>query len=323
MAPCFTTDTHFKPLPVTRTEADEPRRVGCEVEFAGLDEQDVAQALKSRLGGQIDQENEHVFHLKNTSIGGLKIALDTALPKDPDTAAARAVTGLLAKVVPVEIVTPPLPFEDVTVFSDALDGLATQGAVGSQNGMLYGFGVHLNVELPGLAHPHTYRTIRAFAALEPVLREVYPINLTRRVMPFIKTWPDGFVQELFERRPMTLMQVMAMAANHIASRNYALDLFPMFKEGAPRAFEAFFPHDTATKARPSFHFRLPDSRVGEQGWSLLEAWTMWRLIEDVAQDDQVLPGLEEQWLRARDPDQSITQSEAIARTKDLLEAHLT
>lgn len=317
-----TTTKSFEPLPVIHTTTGKPRRVGCEVEFAGLEEADAARALQSCLGGQIDEDHGHLMHLKDSAIGTLKIALDTALPKNTDNPATRAMTGLLAKVVPVEIVTEPLELEELKAFSHALETLEMKGAVGSQDGVFYGFGVHLNVEIPGLDDPHTLKTIRAFAALDPYLRETFPINLTRRILPFIKSWPDEFVRELIERRPVAMRQVMAIAADHVPSRNYALDLYPVFKNAWPRAFETFFPHDDTTKARASFHFRLPDSRLGERVWSLSEAWNMWRLVEDVAQKNRVLHTLEDAWLRARDPKMPSKPIDTIAQTKQLLEAHL-
>lgn len=311
----------FKPLPVTETNAGAPRRIGCEVEFAGLDEISVADALQTTLGGDVDQEHAHLAYLRDSRIGTLKIVLDTALPKDPANPATRAMTGVLAKLIPVEIVTQPLLLDELGTFSAALTALETQGAVGSQEAALYGFGVHLNVESSGQAVPHTAKTIRAFAALEPYLRDVFPINLTRRIMPFIKTWPDAFVRDLFEHRPTTLRHVMVIAADHLPSRNFGLDLYPMFKDAWPQDFDEWFAQDSATKARPSFHFRLPDSRLGERGWSLVEAWNMWRLIEEVAQDDHTLSLLENAWLRAHSPNRSTTPADALAQTKAVLRAH--
>ncbi|MEO0751333.1 MAG: amidoligase family protein, partial [Pseudomonadota bacterium] len=227
------------------------------------------------------------------------------------------------KVVPAEIVTAPLSFEQVVTLSNALKTLEQDGAKGSQDGALYGFGVHLNAEVTGIDDPFTLRTIRAFAVLDPFLRHAFPVDLTRRILPFIKAWPDAFTRQLVENRPGNMAHIMELAAHHTPSRNYALDLFPLFKEADPRAFEVAFPDDTATKPRPSFHFRLPDSRMGERGWSLLEAWNMWRLIERVAHDPRTLEALQKQWLQDHDNGQSRQTEEAAARTDALLKAHLS
>jgi hypothetical protein len=37
-------------------------------------------------------------------------------------------------------------------------------------------------------------------------------------------------------------------------------------------------------ARPTFHYRLPDARVSDPGWSIAPDWNRWVAVERVAAD---------------------------------------
>ena len=40
--------------------------------------------------------------------------------------------------------------------------------------------------------------------------------------------------------------------------------------------------------RPTFHYRLPNSRIDEAGWSVSREWNIWMRIENLANDDDAL-----------------------------------
>jgi hypothetical protein len=51
-----------------------------------------------------------------------------------------------------------------------------------------------------------------------------------------------------------------------------------------------------TSARPAFHFRLPDCRIDEAGWTLAGEWRRWVAVERVARDTALLRRLGDAWL---------------------------
>ena len=51
----------------------------------------------------------------------------------------------------------------------------------------------------------------------------------------------------------------------------------------------------AVKARPTWHYRLPDCRIDEDDWSLAQVWNRWRLVECVAADPALLDRLSAAW----------------------------
>jgi hypothetical protein len=81
----------------------------------------------------------------------------------------------------------------------------------------------------------------------------------------------------------------------VTSRNQSLDLFPLFKHAEPELFDKVFNVEDKTSARPTFHFRLPDSRIDEADWSLLQPWQLWRQVELVAANEALLSALRSAW----------------------------
>ncbi len=43
--------------------------------------------------------------------------------------------------------------------------------------------------------------------------------------------------------------------------------------------------DPLVKARPTYHWRLPNAAFGRPEWSLSLEWNRWRLVEQLARDD--------------------------------------
>ncbi len=49
------------------------------------------------------------------------------------------------------------------------------------------------------------------------------------------------------------------------------------------------------KARPAFHYRLPDCKVNEAGWTAAAPWNRWVFIEVLAEDRALLAELIDAW----------------------------
>ena len=45
------------------------------------------------------------------------------------------------------------------------------------------------------------------------------------------------------------------------------------------------------RARPTFHYRLPDARVSDPGWSIAPDWNRWVVVERLAADRPRLDAL--------------------------------
>lgn len=286
----------YPDLPCPETDAGDPRRTGVEIEFAGMDETRAAEVVAEVLGGTAHNKDTHELIVEGSDLGDIGVELDTVLRKKKDIPFLEAGLSLATGLVPVEIITPPLTRAGVASLDRLVQALRDAGATGTSDGVLLGFGVHLNPEVVAPDHPHTLATILAFGLLESWLRREADLDMTRRLMPYVNPWPTAFVTGMVTERPDTLADLMDIMAPHVQSRNHGLDLFPLFAHAHPDLYKDRFPRPDKTSARPTFHFRMPDCRIDEPGWSLARAWGFWVLVERVAFNAPLLNALRAEWL---------------------------
>ncbi len=285
----------FPPLPLEQTADDDERLCGVEIEFAGPTEHETGDLIAREFGGTVKDGGDHSVTVCDTEFGEIGVELDITLRKRDDLPFLKEGLDAFRGLIPVEVVTPPLSRAQLQRFNALCTALRQAGAMGSRSGVLLGFGVHLNPEVVAPDHRHTLDTITAYALLEPWLRDKEKVDTTRRMMPFVEAWPRGLISELANTTYDSLADVMGIFARHVTSRNQSLDLFPLFKHAEPDLFAKVFNVDDKTSARPTFHFRLPDSRIDEPDWSLLQPWQLWRQVELVAANDGLLSALRSAW----------------------------
>jgi len=282
-------------LPQPLNAAGEARRVGVEIELGGLDEERVAQIVAQRLGGRAEPEDSHIWAVRDSVIGDVAVYLDIFLRKAQKSRLRDLALDLGREVVPVEIVTAPLDMDGMARLDDLRDALREAGALGSGAGLVFGFGVHFNIEVASGRDADTVRPLLAYALIEDWLRAAYPIDESRRLLPFTDPYPTDFVRALIEAGPgATRDRVTGLYLELTPSRNRGLDMLPLlahFDAGRIRAAIS-----DKTSARPTFHFRLPDCRIDEADWTLATEWWRWVAVERVARDDALLRRLSDAWL---------------------------
>jgi len=277
-------------------------RVGFEIEFAGLSAPEAAEAACAVLGGSVARESDHVATVEDTPLGRLRFELDTRYSrpaKQPglvdqalDSMDLRVTAAnFLATLVPIELVTPPVPREAFDQVDRLVDALRASGAKGTYDNNFSAFGLHLNVEIDPPDPARAIRISAAFAFVEPWLRRQIPLDITRRVTPFIDPYPAGYAEALAEAVAAgslpALGPFIALYGRWNPSRNRGLDLWPLLGHlSRPHAEAAL--GQPVKNARPAFHYRLPDSRVSEPGWSPLDEVVRWDAVERVADDAEAL-----------------------------------
>lgn len=287
----------FAPLPVPLNAKGRPRLTGVEIELGGLDEAACAALCARHLGGTSRQVDEAIWRVEDTRIGTLEVYLDTALRHAEKSALRDAALTLEREVVPVEIVTEPLDRDGLIALDDLREELRRAGAVGSGGGLFFGFGVHLNVEIAAEEAGAVVPPLLAYAVIEDWLRAANPIDQTRRVLPFAAPYPTRLVERLAVLGARAdLRHVIDAYAQEVPSRNHGLDMLPVFAWLDPARIGPAL--TGATSARPAFHFRLPDSRIDEAGWTLDSEWRRWRTVERVAADRDALRALARDWRAA-------------------------
>ncbi len=285
----------FAALPQPDGAEGEPRRVGVELEFGGLDEMTAARIVAARFGGEATDRDEPGLAVVEAPAGKFEVYLDTALRKRPET---RAIAEIARSLIPVEIVAPPLPVSDLPLIENVVADLRAAGAKGTDDSILLGFGMHLNVQVASADAAGIGPVLHAFLMLEDWLRHSDPIDPSRRMLPFVDPFDRAFITEAArEGAGWDMDAIFDAYLRHAPTRNRALDLLPVLK---------FIDADRVTKtvgehmkigARPAFHYRLPDCRVDDPRWSVAQEWARWVLVEEVAAEPGTLADLSAAWLR--------------------------
>ncbi|PIW30589.1 MAG: amidoligase enzyme [Rhodospirillales bacterium CG15_BIG_FIL_POST_REV_8_21_14_020_66_15] len=286
--------------PVVRTADGDIRRVGIEIEFTGVDVPTAADVVRNAFGGGTAAEDPHRLILEDTEFGDFVVELDARilhkgtassdggdtpiLPDRLDTVARDALGKAVAGVVPVEIVTPPLPWPDLSRLSALTDALRAAGAKGTEDNILHAFGLHLNPEVPSEDTASVIRHLRAYFVLADWLRAEIGVDMTRRLMPHTDPFPrDYMLLVLDPDYAPGLRGLITDYLDHSPTRNRELDMLPLFRHLDEGAVTARL-DDPLIKARPTFHYRLPDCALADPDWSPVTEWNRWVKVEELAAD---------------------------------------
>lgn len=285
-----------KPL----TEEGRPRRVGVEIEFAGLTCAEAARLVAEQFGGRVVEHEAYRFEIEDSRLGGFEVELDWShahpdkpKPADPNDDSLgdqverglREALGAVGELVmPVEITTAPLPIAALADIDRLVEALRRRGATGTGGNPLYAFGLQLNPELAARDAGYLTDMLKAFLLLEDWLRRDSGIDASRRLTPFVSHFPADYARRVVDpgyRPDLARLIDDYLEAN--PTRNRDLDLLPAFAELDPERVRSRI-DDRLVKARPAFHYRLPDSRVGRPGWGVIADWNRWIRVERLADD---------------------------------------
>ena len=278
------------------------RMVGVEIEFAGLTAEAAAKALALSFGGGVNQKDPHAFIVKNSMLGDIAIELDLRYvhpagkrKKTLFLAVGAKLASLLGSairhVVPCELVTAPVPIDQLHEVDRVLAVLRQAGAKGTQDGALYAFGLHFNPEAPALDIETILSILKAFVLLNPWLRRQVAPDTTRYLLGFADPFPDDYVRRIVA--PDYHPDMATFIDSHLAAnptRNRDLDLLPVLTHLDEDRVRAKLPNEKINK-RPTFHYRLPDARISDPGWSIAPDWNRWVAVERVAADPDKLDAL--------------------------------
>ncbi|MGG7566894.1 amidoligase family protein [Rhodovulum sp. DZ06] len=321
--------TAYPPLPRPDTTEGEPRRVGVEIEFGGLTVEDAVRAARKVFGdAEIDRQSQHHQTLADPELGDFTLELDMARrhreafahKEGAEDDPVRKITGdIVHWLTPVELVAPPLAPERLPALDPLIEALRTAGATGAGHGAQTAYGMHFNVEAVSLSVDHLLPVTRSFALLEDWLRKTLEISLNRRLTGFVKSYPREYIDTVAaEGYAPDRARFFDDYLSANPTRNRALDLTPIIEMADPDRAQAVL-GDEKRSARPTFHYRLPDARVDEKGWSPVPDWTLWRVIERAAEDPALTMALTLGWREHRDR-WTATREDWVQRCTDMLRA---
>lgn len=308
----------YKQPSVLHTDQQRLRRVGVEIEFGSLGLEQVCEQVLDALGGKAGEATAAEQSIAVPELGEFNVEVDwqflkklsseEQIPGEIMAALSQAATV----IVPVEIVCPPLPIDRIQVLDKLIDKLREAGAEGTESSFLSAFGVHINTEIPNLQAATLDNYLRAFVLLQAWLVRENEVDLSRRITPYIDLYPDQYLERVLRREQPDMDTLMDDYLEFNATRNRALDLLPLLSEINPERVKKDI-DDSRIKARPTFHYRLPDCRISDAQWNLAEPWNLWCVVESLAADAESLKALTEAALQENSGAIALTQSSWLER----------
>ncbi|MDP5053892.1 MAG: amidoligase family protein [Congregibacter sp.] len=318
----------FKHPPTLHTASGEERRVGFEVEFSGLSLQVATDVVKKALDARLTESTAAESVLFAQNLGAFKVEVDWAFLKriakeradDSEQQWLEHLSRLASALVPIELVCPPIPIQKLHALTDVSAALRKAGAVGTEESLIAAYGVHVNTEIPALDAETIARYLRAFCLLQWWLVDAHDVDPARRLSPYIDLYPQAYLETVLSRKSMSMDQVFDDYLTHNATRNRALDLLPLLAQiDAERVARTV--DDDRVNARPAFHYRMPNCQIERDDWSLGNAWTLWCVVEQLAEQPGSMDDLAKQFLDARRPLLSVDRKHWVTTMDQWLTDH--
>lgn len=314
------------------TDTGSERRVGVEIELSGITIAKAAEIVSHFFGGELRYLTDYEIEVNSPELGEFRIEVDFALLKKwgkarAETGSAQSVidqlseemlASLAQQIAPSEIVTPPLPWQRVADLDKLVMQLQQAGAKGTDDSLVYAFGVHFNPQAPSLTATSICSYLRAFVLLYDWLQKQAKLDFSRRVSPFINAFPGKYVELILaaDYEP-DQDQLLDDYLAYNPTRNRALDLLPLLAYiDAPRVYT--YVNDSLVKPRPTYHYRLPNSRVGDPAWRLSDEWQQWLILERLVQKPLLIAAMSEDYLSCISNPLNVLKTEWQKRTAQWL-----
>ncbi len=294
------------------------RSVGFELEYADVSLEKSAMLICDLFGGNIRKETEAEWTVSGTCFGTFRLEIDAESIKKVASdlplgakkvegilgeayratadKAVEAISNLGSKIVPFEIVTPPVPLEDISKLDELRKALHKASAKGTKSSLYNAFGLHINPDVISKMSNSILRHIQAFALLQPWLRDVHEMDVTRSLSGYVEPYPSDYVEHIIavDYKP-SLEQLIRDYHAFNPTRNRALDMLPLFAYLKPKLVKELYGADEKINARPTYHYRFPNCEIANSDWSLMKEWSRWLLVEETAANSSRLFQLCDGW----------------------------
>ena len=315
----------MEPLAIGRSAYEVPpwphdeqgavRGVGLELEIGSLTLEQTLRIVRDAVGGLIVQDSPAEGRVEGTPFGKFKVEIDSLAIKERtylqtlerlgvegDSAVAQkleqSVIDVARELVPLEVVTPPIPWSRLGELDELWASLRRAGAADTKSSMFYAFGLHLNPVIPRRDVGTLLAITRAFLLLEDWIVADENVDITRRITPFVRQFPEGYRRKVLDPqyRP-DFATFVDDYVEHNPTRNRSLDLLPLLAQLGASGLENRVADWVLVKPRPTFHYRLPNCELAQAHWTPAADWNRWVLVERLAHDAEMLRELSEAYLK--------------------------
>lgn len=301
--------------PHTQNSQGKERRCGIEIEYIDVPLARAAELIAEIWGGDIEWQYDYHATIDTSDLGTFTVELDVEwmqklsqqVKEDREMqqmplaeTADKLLFPVISSVAPNEIVSPPIPLSRLHEMDELVARLREAGAKGTGDSVLYAFGVHLNPEAATLEADDIRRHLQAFLLLYEWMKEAMQVDSTRKLTGFARAFPMEYVKLLFasDYKP-DIDRLIADYLTYNPTRNRALDMLPLFAH-INKTLVMSRVEDTLVKARPTYHFRLPNCQIDQLGWKLSDSWGYWIEVERLAADTERLDDMRKAFLRHHD-----------------------
>ena len=293
--------------PCKKPKLKPNRRVGFEFEYSNLEIQNTAKIVAKEYNGKIIKVNPYYYKI-DTTLGIFKVVLDFSFLTNSklkelnrkvgiklDEETIDLIESLIAQIgkslIPYELTTPPISFDNINEAHNIKELLRKAKALGTRANILYAFGMHINIEARSFEVEEILKDLRAFFILYDFLKDILDVDISRRLTTYIDPFDSSYILKVldFSYKP-TIDEFIDDYIAYNPTRNRALDLLPLLAFIDEKRVRDKLPEEKIGK-RPTYHYRLPDSRVDETTWSPCFGLNSWILVEELANNIKLLENL--------------------------------
>ncbi|WP_375723168.1 amidoligase family protein [Arcobacter sp. KX21116] len=291
---------------------DEPRHVGIEIEYSNLSLEKSAKLISEIFGGNLEKITKYELKLKDTKYGDFKFELDAQLLQKMQTdnlfdklsniigSVSHSIDDIVDKTskrfVPFEIATPPIPIKDLKEADKLVESLRLNGALGTTHSLYYAFGVHFNIEPPSQNIEDVLRLFKSFLIIQKWIELQSEVDIARKVSPYINDFPKEYIKKIIDLdyKP-TKEEFLQDYIKYNPTRNRILDMLPQLAFWDEEEVRKHLPKEKINP-RPTYHYRLPNSKVNLFRWNLSQEFQLWVIVEILANNEKVFNKMSKEFL---------------------------
>ncbi len=298
----------------------EIRNIGFEIEFSNIDIEKILEILEKDFDFEVKKVNNYFYKL-GSQYGDFVLELDFELLtkqklkksvknlskmvginiSQEDIEYIENFIGELSKdIVPYEISTPPLPLDKIYIIENIVEKLTKNNAKGTTHKVYYAFGLHINVEVISLHVDSLLSYLRAYMILQDFINKDAKVDLARKITPFIDNFQIDYIKYILdENYSPSIEDFINDYIKFNPTRNRSLDMLPILGYINEKQVRKLLPNEKI-KPRPTFHYRLSNSMVGETNWRVLDEWNRWILVENLANNKELLADISKEYIKYLD-----------------------